>query len=266
MSEPLALLILGALIGVLSGLLGVGGGLMMIPALMYGLPLMGFAALGVKAATAASAMQAVASGVSSSWAHARRKTVLWGVALPLGAAALGGGYWGGLLSGQLDDRFLKYLLVAVIAIVMTMFGRNKAHHGEQTPLVLSVGDALRLPELPRAALLAVGVGVLSGVLGIGGSLFLIPIMTILLRLPMRNAIGAGSATVLMISAAALLGKWQADILPLREAMLLTVGAFFGGMAGARLTSRVSPIVLKRLMMALMGLALARTLTELLLGI
>lgn len=266
--DAVLLFCLGGVIGMLSGLLGVGGGLIMIPALMYGLPMVGCAALGIKAATGASAMQAVASGLSSSWAHTRRKTLLWGVALPLGLAALGGGYWGALVSGQMSDHTLKLLLVALIALVMLMFGRNKAHHHAhaQTPLTLTLRQALRLPGLGIAAVLAVGVGVLSGILGIGGSLFLIPIMTMGLKLPMRNAIGTGSATVLLISAAALLGKWQAAILPVHEAVLLTAGAFLGGMIGARLTSHVSPIFLKRLMMTLMGLSLVRTLAELWLGI
>lgn len=239
----------GALVGFLSGLLGVGGGFLLTPLLMMlGIDPVIAAASGTNAIVGASA--------SGTLAHLRARTV----DMKLGVTMLVGGVVGGgagtLLvkalrgSGNADVFIvLGYIgLLAAMGVVLFVEGLANRVKGEEDLQRETLGYKFlqRLP-FPRSfpasgmttsalAPLVLGgiVGVLSALLGVGGGFFLIPAMSYFLAVPMRLAIGTSLFQMLFTSASVTV--MQATMNHSVDAFLamgLLVGATAGAQAGVR---------------------------------
>ncbi len=235
----------------------------MIPALLYIPPVFDLPTLGIKTATGVASAQALASSLSASWVHYHRRNMLLPLVLVLGGSAMLGGYLGGLSTGYFPDIALKTILILALGSVIFLYLKRKSHGDEEKKLSLSLKETITRRHIGLSAFLSIGVGYLSGLLGIGGSIFLIPMMYTLLLIPTKNTIGTGTGTVFLIALASFSGKLQQGFIPLEASLLVTAGAFIGGVTGARLTNRFSAQLLKGLFLSLMILALVRVLIELL---
>lgn len=173
----------GSLAGLMAGLMGVGGGIVIVPGLYFILTYMGYSddwvmhvAIGTSLATI------IPTGLSSSYAHWRRGSVdfsilrQWVPGIVLGVGV--GGYLAGLLDGLLLQRVFAVILVGVS--VLMFFGRPDI--------------ALRksLPNFTAMVMIGVCVGALSALMGIGGATLSVPIM-ILCSVAAHKAIGTASA-------------------------------------------------------------------------
>jgi uncharacterized protein len=239
----------GALVGFLSGLLGVGGGFLLTPLLMMlGIDPVIAAASGTNAIVGASA--------SGTLAHLRARTV----DMKLGGYMLAGGVVGGgtgtLLvralrgSGNADVFIvLGYIaLLATMGVVLFVEGLTNRVKGEGDLQRETLGYKFlqRLPfhaSFPASGVttsalapLILGgiVGVLSALLGVGGGFFLIPAMSYFLAVPMRLAVGTSLFQMLFTSASVTV--MQAAMNHSVDAFLamgLLVGATAGAQAGVR---------------------------------
>ncbi len=254
--------IIGFVVGIFSGLLGIGGGILIIPALMYLPPLFNVVALPIKEATGMAATQALASGFSSSWVHYRKGNLLLGLVLLLAITAVIGGYLGGLTSGLYPDLWLKlaYLIALAFVIVLLVWPPG-GQRAEEAPIQKTFAEVLQIRHIWIAVGLCLLVGYMAGLLGIGGAIFLVPIMYSLLRLPTLNMIGSSAGVVALIGISTFIGKLQGGIIPLTEALVLTVGAVIGGVLGARLSSHIPGNILRMLFIALMIASFARMALE-----
>ncbi len=237
----------------------------MIPALLYIPPAFHLPVLGIKMATGVAATQALASSLSASWIHYKRKNMIPALVLLLGGSAMVGGYLGGLSTGLFPEIVLKFILTGALISVIILYLRRKTSKtiDEEATLSLSFKEVIERPFTGLSMALSVGIGYLSGLLGIGGSIFLIPLMYSLLKIPTKNTIGTGAGTVFLITFAAFWGKFQQGFIPVEESLIVTLGAFIGGLMGARLTNGLSSHFLKYFFLTLMILALIRVLSELL---
>ncbi|MEB3264727.1 MAG: sulfite exporter TauE/SafE family protein [Synechococcus sp.] len=184
--EFVALLPLGLVAGLLSGLLGIGGGLVFSPMLLL-------VGLEPHQALATSSLAIVPTTLAASWTHWRGGT------LPLAAAgsiALGAGLSAALFS-RLGQGLAGWHLLALQALMYAIL-----------TLTISPRDDLARtlsPErLPLPGLTGVGgvAGVAGGLLGVGGGLIMVPLMVKGLRLPIRLAIRLSTLGVLVSSGAA----------------------------------------------------------------
>lgn len=244
----------GALVGFLSGLLGVGGGFLLTPLLMMmGVDPVIAAASGTNAVVGASA--------SGTLAHLKAKTV----DVKLGATMLAGGVAGGaagtLLVKGLRGRgnadvfiVLGYIvLLTIMGVVLFIEGLADRVKGEGDVRRETVGFRLlqRLPlrtsfptsEVTTSALapfmLGCTVGVLSAFLGVGGGFFLIPAMSYFLAMPMRLSVGTSLFQMLFTSASVTV--MQAAMNHSVDAFLAT-GLLVGAAAGAQLGVRAGRIL------------------------
>jgi uncharacterized membrane protein YfcA len=246
----LALLVLGLgfAISCISGLLGIGGGIVMAPALLYLPPLLGVGALDMRQVTGLTITQGLFACLSGAFRHNRhrcvsRPLVLWmGVTIALAALA------GSILSSWMANETLMvvFAALALIAAVLMCFPR---YDGAQ------VADASALPfDRLRAVLIALAVGLLGGTVGQGGSFILIPLMLYLLRLPTRVVIGSNLALVFFSSLAGFAGKLATGQIPLLLGAVLLVGAIPGAQLGSVLSQRTSPRRLRIALAVVVGLS------------
>lgn len=186
LTSLLPLVPLGGLAGLLSGLLGIGGGLVFSPLLLW----LGH---GPHQALATSSLAITLTTLGGTWSHLRTRQLPLAPALAIG---LGAGVASALFS-QLGRGWNGALLLALQAAMYTV-------------LTVVIRPTEAIPEAasanrqPLAGLAVVGLvaGLSSGLLGVGGGLVMVPLMVSLLRLPLRLAIRLSTLAVLVSAAVA----------------------------------------------------------------
>ena len=280
--NPLLISGLGALVGFLSGLFGVGGGFLMTPLLIF---------IGVPAAVAAAtdAAQISAGATSGAISHSR----LGNVDFKMGLVIVAGGWTGGVLGVQLVrilrnlgnfDFYLKVVYVLILGFIgITMFVegirtlRGRFESGEPTPSRLTLFFS-RLPLqmyfpksglrtsvlLPVAAGLAVGI--LAAFLGVGGGFIMLPTMIYIIGIPTRVAVGTDLFQIVLTSSNVTLQQaitnHTVDVL-LAITLFLgsTIGAQFGVLASRRLKGEQIRIFLAAIVIVVMALLLYQLLAQ-----
>lgn len=235
-------LVLGLIAGVLSGLLGIGGGLVIVPTLAWLLPKMGISHdLVMPMALATSLATICVTGMSSVMAHQRRHSVPWAQARWLVAGMIVGGLLGAQVASLVGGMMLKKFFGGFLFFsAWRMLARKKQ---PSTP-----SDALRLSN-PLLGSINIGVGMLSSMLGIGGGTLLVPLLTFA-GMAMTQAVAAAATCTLAVAVAgtlsyAISGMHQTGLphgslgfLYLPALLALLPGAFFMAPVGVRLLHRV----------------------------
>jgi uncharacterized membrane protein YfcA len=270
--NALLIVALGFLVGLLSGMFGVGGGFLTTPLLIfYGIP--------PTVAVASATTQITGASVSGVHAHWRRG----GVDLRMGGVMIAGGLIGSLAgaalfralqtSGQIDliIGFLYVLLLGSIGGLMlrdALVGLGWVSPPERpapprhNKWVASLPGRWRFYAsglyISPLAPLALGfvAGILTVLLGVGGGFILIPAMIYLLGMAARVVIGTSLVMILAVSAVTtLVHAMTTQSVDIVLAALLLVGGVVGAQYGARLTTRLKPDML-RLALAVIILAVA----------
>jgi uncharacterized protein len=250
---------MGALVGVLSGLFGVGGGFLTTPLLMfYGIP--------PAVAVASAATQIAGASVSGMIAHWRRAGVDIKMGLVLAAGALMGSSLGSQVfrvlkdAGQLDITInLSYVLFlgSIGALMLRESAgtilRQRRGLPPKPARKRHVGIIHRLPLKMRFhrsrlylsvfAPLVLGflVGMMTAIMGVGGGFLLVPAMIYLLGMPTNVVIGTSLMQIMVTTAATtILHSVQTQTVDIVLAILLLFGGVIGAQVGATLAVKMKP--------------------------
>jgi uncharacterized membrane protein YfcA len=196
----------GAVAGVLAGLLGIGGGLVIVPMLVYCLTLQGVPGEIIMHLALGTSMASIMfTAVSSFWSHHRRGAVKWLVVQRIVLGILVGTFLGACFAAQLSTRFLKvFFVVFLYYVALQMLLGKKPKPSRQLP--------------GRLGMFGVGnvIGVFSSLVGIGGGTLSVPFM-VWCNIPLHQAIGTSAAIGFPIAVAGTLGYitggWAAEVPP-----------------------------------------------------
>jgi uncharacterized protein len=222
-------LALAALIGLTLGLLGGGGSILTVPVLVY---VMGYAA---KPAIAMSLPVVGITSLIGAAMHWRLGNVRVSMALGFGLLAMIGAFAGARLATYMSGG----AQLALLALAMT---------GASVSMLRNGPGATEPHGRSHRALLAVialGVGVLTGLVGIGGGFLVVPALVLLARVPMRQAVGTSLLVIAMNSAAGLAGYLGNVHLDWAFVAGFTAAAVAGALAGTALVARLPHAALKR---------------------
>ncbi len=223
---------LGLATGFISGLLGIGGGIIMAPLLLYLPPLLGFEPLPMRVVAGLTIVQGLVVCLSGARGHHKSKHVSGRLVLIMGTSIFLAAIIGGAGSRLVSNVVLLVLFggLALAAAVLMLIPIRKD---------LSEPDLDRLSFSSwRAVLSAAGVGLLGGLVGQGGSFILIPLMISFVRIPTRIAIGSNLAIVLLSSVAAFVGKAVTGQIEWLQALPLVLTAAPAAYLGSRVSPRV----------------------------
>ncbi|MDD5276568.1 MAG: sulfite exporter TauE/SafE family protein [Methylovulum sp.] len=253
-----ASLVLGTVSGVLAGLFGIGGGLVIVPALTimfstYGFPVGHVLIMAVATSLATIILTAIASVV----AHHRLGAVLWDKVLRLSPLIGVGAAVGAVIAKQIDAEVLRTILVVFLLYVGTLMAL------QVKPRPGTVKQPLWLDYT-----VATLIGLLSSMVGMGGGTLTVPYL-VQGQMPMRNAVAVASACGLPIAiigtaSYAILG-WDAVQLPQWSLGFVYLPAFAGvaltsictAPVGARLAHKLPAAKLKRYFSLLLFIMAAR---------
>jgi uncharacterized membrane protein YfcA len=224
MTTTLLALLLGTIIGLSLGMLGGGGSILTVPALVYVL------GQDPHAAVSASLVVVGLNAATGAWLHQRAGNVRLRPALLFGGAgllaALGGARLSTLLSGP--------VLLSLFALLMLSVAAMMLHGAAAAPLAIS--DA---PLVWWKVLLGgTAVGFLTGFLGVGGGFLIVPALVLLLGMSMREAVGSSLVVIAINSAAGLQGHVGERGVSWLIVALLLAGGLPGLLLGSRLAQRL----------------------------
>lgn len=272
--NALVIVALGAVVGLLTGMIGVGGGFLTTPILIfYGIP----PAVAVASATT----QITGTSVSGVLAHRRRR----GVDYRMGAVIIGGGLVGALVGGGLFrllqdlgqiDTAISLLYVILLGTIGGMMAKEaataldiiKPRPGEKkpgrrhNPLIAALPMRWRFYQSglyisPLAPLLLGFIaGILTVLLGVGGGFIMVPAMIYLLGMSAQVVVGTSLLQILFVTAATtIIHATSTKSVDIVLAGLLLLGSVVGAQFGARLAQKAKPELL-RMFLAIMILAVA----------
>jgi uncharacterized protein len=260
---------LGGIVGLLSGLFGVGGGFLLTPLLiMFGIP--------PTVAAASDSNQIVAASTSGTYAHARSGTVDFKMGLLL--------LIGGVIGGTFGVRIIKVLnamgeanfVITITYIVMlgsigsymfydSLSGlRSKSITGlsydisikpsiyarimKNLPMQMEFSKSKITLSLLMPLFLGGLVGVLSAIMGVGGGFIMVPVMVYLLRMPMHVVVGTSLFQILFTCInVTVMQAWMNHNVDFILALTLLFGSVIGAQIGARIGKRLKADQLKILM-------------------
>ena len=242
------LLALGAFAGLLAGLLGVGGGMLMVPFVTLLISARGVeSAHAVKMAIATSMSTILFTSVSSLRAHHKRGAVRW----DLFGGIAPGIVIGGLLAGAGAFAIIKGALLAVLFALFVGFSA--------TQLLLDRKPAATRSMPGRLGQSAAGaaIGFLSGLVGAGGAFLLVPVLIAILRVPVRVSIGTSLAMITASALTGFLGKAITGQIPLGPALAVIAGSLTGAPLGAKVSHRAPITVLRVVLGAIIAVVSIR---------
>ncbi|MET9908644.1 sulfite exporter TauE/SafE family protein [Streptomyces sp. NPDC006476] len=248
MTAVVLALVAGGAIGLALGVLGGGGSVLAVPALIY---LLGFTPV---AATTASLVIVTLTSATALSAHARDGQVRWRTGLLFAAAGTGPAMLGGALAGSVPQPVLTAgFAVMAGAAAVRMLGSRPALQG-----AVAVRPG-------RATAAGAGLGAVTGVLGVGGGFLAVPALVGVLGLRMRAAVGTSLLVITVNSLAALAMRGRtAQSLDWAVVGPFVGAAILGAWDGKRLAAKVSGIALQRIFAVVLLLVAAFMLLDALL--
>ena len=187
-------LLLSAAIGFSLGLIGGGGSIITVPVLVYVIGVEPHQAIGMSLAVVG-----ITSLIGAAL-HSRRDNVRWRTGLIFGGSGVFGAFFGARLTHLFSPQALLLLFAALMIVISLLMLKKRPHENN--------GNWTREFSLGKAIVAGLGVGALTGFLGVGGGFLIVPALALFGGLAMREAVGTSLVVIAINCAAGLLGQMQ----------------------------------------------------------
>lgn len=237
--------LVGVGVGFVSGFFGIGGGTVLVPVLVY----LGY---DIKVAIGISVMQMVFSSILGSYVNYRHGKLVLNDGLLVGL----GGFVGATQSGVIVAALSGQMLMAIFALALVF----SLYRFVRAPAVPS-GEAVR----SRPLLFGLGffVGMMAISIGIGGALFLTPVLVGMMRYDIKRAVSMGLFFVIFSSVSGFISMSYHGLIDYHAGLVLGIASLAGVYVGAKQSHVVGRKKQKYLLIGLYAILLAITLNKLL---
>ena len=224
----LGLLPLGIIVGLVAALLGIGGGLLYVPALT----LVGASPI---QATATSLLGISLGAISSSWQNWRSQYLNTKLVILLAIPAMLSVGLGVAVANRIAENYLLFGFAGLqlVAIYLINWKKNLAR-SYRSKITKSV-------SLPKVASIGFSAGILSGVFGVGGGIIMVPLQRSFLGESLKASITTSLGAIVLISGVGVTQHALAGNVLWLPGLLLGVGSLIGGQLGARLLPKLPEI-------------------------
>ncbi len=240
----LVLFALGLIGGFLSGLLGLGGAIVMIPLMLNVPAFLGVGELSMRTVAGLSMFQVLFSSLFGILIHRKNKHVhtrtFLAVGIPMGICALAGAYASKFIP---NEAILGVFGILIVVALIVLLVDNRTQQGDTVS-----AENLRV-SLFRSVLAGTVVGTLSGIVGAGGGFILVPIMVSFLGIPLKITIGTSLGVVFIGALMGSIGKIVSFQVDFVLALPLIVGSIVSARLGAKVSNQLPSHVLKYALIA-----------------
>ena len=250
MIDQLWLIFLGFAAGVLGSMIGVGGGIIVVPALTF---------LGFPPTVAASnsLFAALSNSIASTISYSRQKRIEFSLGLKLGLLTIPGTILGAIISTDDSPDLFKFLFgFVLIASAVYIFLRKKIEDKEKIlskqMMVFAIG----------ASFFA---GIISSFFGVGGGIIFVPLMVVGMGMTMKRAAPTSQLILLFASLSGVIVHSILGHPDFLQAGFLAIGAFIGGLVGARLSIDIKERYLQILISVVIVIAAGKLFVDSLMG-
>ena len=239
----LFLLICGAIAGFLNGLLGVGGAVVLIPMLIYTVPVFGLT-LSMHEIMGLSMTLVFFVTLVGAITHLGGGKLHKNLIIILGSTMFLGSLLGAVVSDFMTENFLLSIFAVALAISIILMFKPK---GEMDISETDDKSYMTLPkEKVTGGAMGLFIGSISGMVGVGGAVMLIPALTFFFKIPIKVCIGASLGIILLGSAAGFVGKVATGQVLFIPAVFLVIGGVIAARIGSKLSLRLKGDFLRKL--------------------
>ena len=225
----LELIVLGIVVGVLSGFFGIGGGTVLVPILL----LLGY---DTKIAIGISVIQMVFSSIYGSYINNKKGTLDVPMVFVIGLGGFLGALFSGNITSMINDETLEVIFLSfAIFALLRLFIKQKEYKEQK--------------EVNKFLLFFIGfvLGGLSMTIGVGGSIILVPILVGFLHVPLKKAISAGLFFVVFSSVSGLISHSLSEHMDYQSGAIIGLASLFGVYFGIILKDKVDSLLQRRLL-------------------
>ncbi len=253
---PIDLLIfvgVGCAVGFLAGFFGVGGGILMVPVLIFSYERFGVSwSVLTHIAMGTSLFVIVFASLTSAYQHAKQRNVDWRSVFVLGLSSAVTALATTELAAWLSGRHLRIAFgLIVMAAAIRMLTENAAQAQKKL-------EFLSKPGIPALSGVGLAAGIVAALAGVGGGIVTIPMMYYLLKMPLKLAVGTSSATIVITALFSVVGyilngigraglpEWSLGFVDLQRGAALAIGTILMARVGAYVSFKTHPFLLKKI--------------------
>ena len=249
--EYLKFLGIGILGGVTAGLLGAGGGVFIIPILIYA------ANIEIKVATSISMVQVFFASSFGTLFNWLQKTINFKCALIIGLPGAVSYFFGSYFTNYIPAIAIKIIYLFVVVLALALFFLKKKNEPKKDVDEIVPEFSIDIKAYYKVIPIALIAGFAFGVLGVGGGFLYVPLLVLIFNFPLRLAIGTSLLIVLFNAVPGIAGKLLSVRFDFFIGMAVAAGAIGGSRLGTYLSRKLKPQVTRIIFMVLLSVIIIR---------
>lgn len=242
----IVMLVIGILGGFISGLVGIGGAIVIYPALLLLPPLFGLPTYSAYIASGLTSSQVFFSTLSGSLNAYKNKNFSRTLILNMGSGMVIGSILGALLATVFNSQFVNviYIIIALLALIL---------------MFIKVTPSTSHIKFNRVLLITIGsiIGLVSGIVGAGGAFIIIPVLLVIFKLPMNMVVTNSIVIAFISSIGAFIIKLLQGYIPINSAIPLILGSILFTPLGMKIGQKIPDSIQKGIVSILIVIAIIK---------
>ncbi len=265
----LTLFIISLLGGFLSGFLGLGGALVIIPLMLTIPPIFGVGVLTMKTVSGLSMIQVFFSSLSGVVIHKKNRFVhiesLLYVGIPLSLASFIGSFFSKYISNRTILIIFGIMISFTIIALFVGDKKNSQNEIEKKNSEIAQNDILDSIKINKKISISIGLfsGILSGIVGAGGGFILIPLMINVLKIPIKITVGTSLGVIFIGSISGSIGKLISMQVEYGLILPIVLGSILASQFGAKVNKKTSPKIISYTLQTVLIISFIQILTKIL---
>ena len=240
------MLLIGIFGGFISGLVGIGGAIIIYPMLLLLPPLVGLPTYSAYIASGLTSSQVFFSTLSGSFKAYKNKDFSRTLVLNMGSGMIIGSILGAILANLINVQFVNmvYIIIALLALIL---------------MFIKVAPSTSHIKFTRLLLITIGgiIGLVSGIVGAGGAFIIIPVLLVIFKLPMNTVVTNSIVIAFISSIGAFIIKLLQGYIPVNSAIPLILGSILFTPLGMKIGQKIPDYIQKMIVSILIVIAIIK---------
>ena len=245
-TSMIIMLLIGIFGGFISGLVGIGGAIIIYPMLLLLPPLVGLPTYSAYIASGLTSSQVFFSTLSGFFKAYKNKDFSRTLVLNMGSGMIIGSILGAILANLINVQFVNmvYIIIALLALIL---------------MFIKVAPSTSHIKFNRLLLITIGgiIGLVSGIVGAGGAFIIIPVLLVIFKLPMKTVVTNSIVIAFISSVGAFIIKLLQGYIPVNSAIPLILGSILFTPLGMKIGQKIPDYIQKMIVSIIIVIAIIK---------